>query len=175
MNAKRWFNWAGGVGLSVASFVVSSAHAAPMAVPGTVNYVEGQVSLNGEQVGAQQSGSVAMQNNGTLLTEQGKAEVLLSPGSYLRVGSNSEIRMINTGLADPRVEVVRGMAMLEVDYLPKMAGVNVLLRGADATILKEGLYKFAADEGRIQVIDGKARVMPMTASLRKSAKARKST
>jgi hypothetical protein len=158
MNAKMWLRWAGGLGLAGASFIVPGAQAARMAVPGTVNYVEGQVSLNGSQLGTQQSGSVAMQDDQVLTTAQGKAEILLSPGSYLRVGGNSEVRMISTGLADPRVEVTRGAAMLEVDYRPKMAGIDVMERGADTAILKEGLYKFDSDEGKVEVIDGKASV-----------------
>ena len=48
--------------------------------------------------------------------------------------------------------------MVEVDYLPKLARLNVLERGANASLLKEGLYKFDADEGKIAVIDGKTEV-----------------
>jgi hypothetical protein len=129
-----------------------------MAIPGTVNYVEGQVSVNGSTIGTQQSGSVTLENDQVLTTAQGKAEILLSPGAYLRVGGNSEVRMLNAGLADPRIEVVRGEAILEVDYRPKMAGIDVMERGADTAILKEGLYKFDSDEGRVEVIDGKAAV-----------------
>jgi hypothetical protein len=158
MNAKRWLKWAGGLGLAGISLFVPVAQAAPMGLPGTINYVEGQVSLDGNHLGTQQSGSVAMQNGQVLSTAQGKAEILLSPGAYLRVGDNSEVRMLNTGLSDPRIEVVRGEAMVEVDYRPKMAGIDVMERGADTSILKEGLYKFDSDEGRVEVIDGKANI-----------------
>jgi hypothetical protein len=93
-----------------------------------------------------------------LSTARGKAEVLLSPGVFLRLGDNSQIRMVSPGLVDPRVELVHGEAMVEVDYLAKQAKLDVLQRGAEASLLKEGLYKFNADEGQIQVIDGKAKV-----------------
>ncbi len=159
MKTQMWLRWAGGLGLAGASILVPAAQAARMAVPGTVNYVEGQVSLNGNALGTHQSGDMAMQADQELSTGNGKAEILLSPGAYLRVGSNSDIRMINAGLADPRVEVVKGEAMLEVDAKPKMAALNVMERGADASILKEGLYKFDADEGKVEVIDGKLSVM----------------
>jgi hypothetical protein len=129
-----------------------------MAVPGTVNYVEGQVTMNGRAIGTNESGQFALQNDQVLTTGHGKAEILLSPGAYLRVGSNSEVRMINTGLSDPRAEVVRGTAMLEVDYRPKMAGIDIMERGADTAILKEGLYKFDADEAKVEVVDGQANV-----------------
>jgi hypothetical protein len=160
MKTQKWLKFAGGIGLAAAAvFVAPAANAARMAVPGTVNYVEGQVSLNGNPIGTHQSGDTAMEAGQTLSTGQGKAEILLSPGAYLRVGSNSEVQMINPGLADPRVEILAGEAMLEVDAKPKMASLNVIERGADASVLKEGLYKFDSGEGTIGVIDGKLSVM----------------
>jgi hypothetical protein len=134
------------------------ASAARTALPGTINYIEGQVSINGKQLNSGEQGSAVLQADQMLSTNQGKAEVLLSPGAFLRLGSNSEVRMISPGIADPSVEVVRGQAMVEVGYLPKAAQLNVLERGADASLLKEGLYRFDADEGRISVFDGKAEV-----------------
>ena len=151
MKTKWW--------LSLALAAIPAAWGAPRtATPGTVNYVEGQVSLDGRQLTTATDGSAALAANQMLTVANGKAEVLLSPGSFLRIGSNSEVRMIAPELSDPRVEVVRGEAMLEVDYKPKMARLDVMERGANAEMLKEGLYKFDADEARIEVIDGKASV-----------------
>jgi hypothetical protein len=144
--------------LSLALVLIPSAQAARTAVPGTVNYIEGQVSIDGAPMSIQQDGSAALRQDQVLSVASGKAEILLSPGSFLRVGSNSQIRMIAAELSNPRVEVVRGEAMVEVDYKPKAARLDVLERGADASLLKEGLYKFDADEAKVQVIDGKASV-----------------
>lgn len=164
MRTQPFLKWAAGPGLSAAIaigilLVALPAQAARMAVPGTINYVEGDVILNGNHIGAHQNGDVALRNGQVLDTAQGKAEVLLSPGAYLRVGSNSEIRMIAAELSDPRVEVVRGEAIVEVDYKPKLAGLDVMERGADTGILKAGLYSFDAQEGRVAVIDGKVKVI----------------
>lgn len=158
MKKQRWLSWAAAAGLAGVLFLVPAAQAARMAVPGTINYVEGQVSLNGNPIGTNQSGQLTMQNGQMVSTGQGKAEILLSPGAFLRVGNNSQVQMINSGLANPRVEVVAGEAMLEVDAKPKMAALDVMVRGADASILKEGLYKFDAGEGVVGVIDGKVAV-----------------
>jgi hypothetical protein len=158
MKTLKWFSRAGGFALAGVLFLVPAARASRMAVPGTINYVEGQVTLNGNPVGTHQSGELTMEAGQTLSTAKGKAEVLLSPGAYLRLGDNSQVQMIDSGLADPRVEVLAGEAMLEVDAKPKLAGLDVMVRGADASVLKEGLYRFDAGEGRIAVIDGKVRV-----------------
>ena len=150
MRAQWW--------LALALVIIPSAQAARTAVPGTVNYIEGQVSIDGNKLATQQDGSSLLRADQILDVGSGKAEVLLSPGAFLRVGNNSQVRMISPSLADARVEVVRGEAMVEVDYQPKQARLEVMERGADAAILKEGLYKFDADEGKVAVIDGKASV-----------------
>ena len=136
-----------------------SAQAPRTAVPGTVNYVEGQVSIDGNAITNRQDGSVALQAGQVLAVGLGKAEVLLAPGTFLRVGNNGQIRMMTATLADPRFEVIQGEAMVEVDYKPKEARMDVMERGADTQLLKEGLYKFDADEARVEVIEGKAAVM----------------
>jgi hypothetical protein len=149
---------AGVLGLASAMLLVPGAQAAQTAVPGTLNYVQGQVSLDGTPITTQQIGKAEIAPDQMLSTGQGKAEILLSPGVFLRLGDNSQVRMMSSDLVDPRIDVVHGEAMVEVDYLPKQAGLDVMERGADASLLKEGLYKFNADEGQIQVIDGKAKV-----------------
>jgi len=158
MRTQWWLRSAGALAFAGATLFVPGAQAARTAVPGTVNYVEGQVSLDGNQLTTKQAGDTEIQPDQILSTARGKAEVLLSPGVFLRLGDNSRIRMVSPELVDPRVEVVQGEAMVEVDYMPKQARLDVMERGADALLLKEGLYKFNADEGQIQVIDGKAKV-----------------
>lgn len=143
--------------LSLLVFAVP-IQAARTAVPGTVNYIEGQVSLDSKQLNTGQAGDAVLQADQILNTGHGKAEVLLSPGAFLRLGSNSEVRMVSPELADAKVEILRGEAMVEVDNKPKSANLSVMERGASASLLKQGLYRFDADEGRISVIDGKAQV-----------------
>src|ERR1700733_11436545 len=81
--------------------------AASSAVPGTLNYVEGQVAVAGQTVTSHSVGSVQLEPNQVLETGQGRAELLLTPGVFLRVGDNSAVRLISPGLADTRVEVLR--------------------------------------------------------------------
>jgi len=146
------------VGLIGATCVILSAQTNRSALPGTVNYIEGQVSVDGRAVARNQYGYSQLGSNHVLSTQNGKAEILLSPGVFLRVGNNSEIRMISPELVAPRVEVTRGEAMVEVDWVPKDAQVDVLEHGAQATIRKAGLYRFDSDGSRIEVIDGKLAV-----------------
>lgn len=150
--------------LGVASFVLSAEPAFPgsngpgSALPGTVNYLEGQVSINGTPVTTGEIGKAHVAPDQVLATGSGKAEVLLAPGAFLRVGDNSEVRMESLGIVNPRVEVVNGEAMVEVDQKPKDSQIDVIQGHDDSSILKPGLYNFDSRQGKIEVIDGKLRV-----------------
>jgi hypothetical protein len=102
-----------------------------------------------------------MLNPGQALdTQQGKAEVLLTPGVFLRVGDHSEVRMVNPGLTNTTVEVTHGEALLEVTMLMKENHLQVADAGTQTTILKDGLYRFVADNNpSVSVIQGEADVL----------------
>lgn len=138
----------------------AAANTTSMAVPGTVNYVEGQVALNGQSLPAKldHNNSPLLETNQLLDTGQGKVEMLLTPGVYFRLGDNSEARMVSPGLADTRVELVKGEAMLEVDQLYKENDLSVLMGNSTTRIDKEGLYDFRTAPAAVRVIDGKATV-----------------
>jgi hypothetical protein len=48
--------------------------------------------------------------------------------------------------------------MVEVDQKVADAQIDILERGATASILKDGLYRFNSDQNSIEVVDGKLRV-----------------
>lgn len=152
--------WTSGLATIVllAGASLSAARTTSMAVPGTVNYVEGQVALDGQSLPAKLNGSTLVETNHVLDTGQGNAEMLLTPGVYFRLGANSQARMVSPGLADTRVELVKGEAMLEVDQLYKENDLAVLVGDSTTRIDKEGLYDFQAQPATVRVIDGKATV-----------------
>src|SRR5438270_3764048 len=86
---------------------------ARIARPGTINYAEGQVILDGSSVGAKQVGNSEVAPGHVLETQNGKAEMLLTPGVFLRLNDHSAVRMISPSLTDTRVEMLRGRAMVE--------------------------------------------------------------
>jgi hypothetical protein len=134
------------------------AAAASSAIPGTLNYVEGQVAVAGQTVTSHSVGSLQMQPNQVLETGQGRAEVLLTPGVFLRVGANSSVRLVSPSLADTRVEVLRGQAIVEAAELFKDNNLWVMMDGASTRLVKQGLYAFNAESRLVQVFDGQASV-----------------
>lgn len=144
--------------LAAAILLAVPAAAASNGIPGTLNYVEGQVSLAGQTVTPQSVGSVQLGPSQVLETGQGRAELLLTPGVFVRVGDNSAVRMISPGLADTRVEVVRGQTFVEVAELFPDNNVWVMMNGASIRLDKQGLYAFNANTQLVQVFDGRATV-----------------
>jgi hypothetical protein len=127
--------------------------------PGAVNYLEGEVMLNSQQLATSNLKSTFMNAGDLLETGVGKAEVLLTPGVFLRVGDHSRVRMLKPSLIDTQIAVEAGESMMEVDQYVKDSHLTVSLRGGLADIEKNGLYRFMADgEPSVAVIDGKAEV-----------------
>jgi hypothetical protein len=140
----------------LATGAVGAADTTNMPPPGTLNYVEGQVSVQGQEQTPKSVGSTYLEPNQVLDTRNGNAEMLLTPGVYLRLGHNSEVKMISPGLADTEVRLTKGSAMMEVDELFKENNVSVAVEGATTRIEKQGLYDFNADRPSVKVLDGKA-------------------
>ena len=128
------------------------------AMPGTLNYVEGRASIGDQALDSKAVGSMQLQTGQVLETGTGKAEVLLTPGVYLRVGSNSAVKMVSSDLTNTQVAVNQGEAMLEVDQIYKENNIHISQPGANTRVLKTGLYDFDANNRQVRVFDGKADV-----------------
>lgn len=124
--------------------------------PGTLNYVEGQVSVQGQVQTQKSIGSTCLAANQDITTGKGHAEMLLTPGVYLRLGDNSDVKMISPGLADTQVQLVKGSAMMEVDQIYKQNDISVLVDGDRARVEKNGVYDFTANPASVKVLEGKA-------------------
>ena len=145
-------------GLAIAVFAVGSAHAQYMisAHSGVVQYVEGTAYLNENQVEPRAGEFPNIKENQVFRTTEGMAEVLLTPGVFLRMGENSSIKMVSNKLTDTRVEILSGSAMVECDDLAKDNAVTLLAKGNEMQLVKHGLFRVDADQGLFKVYDGEA-------------------
>ena len=129
---------------------VISAHS------GVIHYTEGKV-LVGDKVYEQKTAEFSeLKPNQVLKTEEGRAEMLLTPGVFLRIGENSSVRMISNHLSDTRVELLNGEALVECDELLKDNQVTIAYKDSTVAIAKNGLYRFDVPPGRLRVYDGEA-------------------
>ena len=129
------------------------------AYPGTVNYVEGQVAIGSQHLNANSIGTARLDPQQTLTTEKGKAEVLLTPGVFLRMGDQSAVELISPNLTDTEVAVNHGEATVEVASIYPQNRLIVDEGAAKTQLLKAGFYDFNADQGQVKVFSGKAEVL----------------
>lgn len=128
------------------------------AQPGALNYVEGQASIGGQSISSKSVGLVTMSAGQTLTTEEGKVELLLIPGVFLRVGSQSAVKMVSPGLSETKIEVEKGEATVEVAEIHKENDLRIDQNGASIRLLKTGLYDFDATKSVVRVFKGEASV-----------------
>jgi FecR protein len=126
------------------------------AYPGTLNYVEGRVSIGRESLDAKSIGSAQLGAGQTLTTQNGKAELLLTPGVFLRVGDNSSLKMVTPNLTDTDVQLQNGEATVEVTQIYPQNRLVIEEDGAPVRLLKAGFYDFDANAEQIRVFDGEA-------------------
>jgi hypothetical protein len=132
------------------------------AVPGTLNYVEGTVQLNGQVLSSNAVGSAIVQPGQFIQTGQGKAEILLTPGVFLRLDRQSALMMVTPSLTHTEVELERGRAEVEVDQIYKENYILIDQKNGGTRLLKPGLYEFNANDNTMRVFDGKAAVFAGT-------------
>jgi hypothetical protein len=145
-------------GLLASGFLSVPLWGADTARPGTLNYVEGQASLGTQTLDAKSIGSVELQPGQALTTGAGKAELLLTPGVFLRLGDKSSLRMISPSLTDTEVDLAEGTATVEVTEIHRENYLRVTEDGKSTELLKTGLYDFDADHQQVLVFDGEALV-----------------
>src|ERR1700733_12539304 len=127
--------------------------------PGLVNYIEGQAFLNGNPWLAGTTAPQYLNANDSFATRKGKAEILLMPGTFLRIGDNSSIQMISPSLIAPRFELQQGEASLEGGGLIRGSHIEVVDQNALILIEKDGLYRMTAGvASTVAVIEGSAQV-----------------
>jgi hypothetical protein len=146
---------------AVLAMLATPAAFAQMAVSvqsGLIHHYEGDVQLQGQPL-KKEYGKFSMVKEGqTFNTTQGRAEVLLTPGVFLRLNGNSSIRMLSSALSNTRVELLAGSAMLEVAEIGKEHKVGMKVADSETDLLKMGLYDFSVEPGRVRVYEGKAQV-----------------
>lgn len=128
------------------------------AQPGTVNYVEGNAVMGTQSLDNKSVGSAILAPGQSILTHNGKVEILLTPGIFFRLEDNSSAKMISPGLTTTVLTLDKGRAIVEVDEIRPENNVRINEGVTSTQLLKVGLYDFDADRGQLRVFDGLASV-----------------
>src|SRR3954466_6287117 len=103
---------------------------------GVINWVEGDAFLADKPYVMQPSQFGEVKEGMVFRTEEGRAEVLLPPGVFFRMGESASFKMISNRLIDTRVELLTGSAILEIDDIDKEAAVTVMVKNGVVTLTK---------------------------------------
>ena len=125
---------------------------------GLIHYVEGQVYLGDQAVETKFGIFPEVKENQQLKTEEGRAEVLLTPGVFLRLGENSSFRMITNRLIDTRLEFLSGSAVVEAEDFGKDNSVTVVYKDATRASCEERRLPVGCRPAELRVFDGSAEV-----------------
>lgn len=146
-------------GLTIGVLVAGSAFAQYVisAHSGVIQVVEGKAYLNDKAVETKFGQFPDIKQEQEFRTEDGRAEILLTPGVFLRMGDNSSIKMVSNALTDTRVEVLGGSVIVECDEIPKDNSIELLYKNSTMMLVKHGLYRVNTEPAaRFQVYDGEA-------------------
>jgi|GEM_PF-3506409 len=88
------------------------------------------------------------------------AEILLTPGSFLRLSENGEAVLESVELANVAVRIVKGPAVVEVIEIDKKSPIRVTTGNLTVAIVANGIYRFengvaAVLEGKLETADSK--------------------
>jgi hypothetical protein len=133
---------------------------------GLINYSEGEVLVNGQPLQRRLGTYTSLKEGSDLVTRSGRAEILLTPNAYLRLGAETGIRMVSDSLTDTRLELLGGSAVLDSSTAPAKTPITITVHDAaheathEATIrfLAPGRYRVDSDPSQIRVFEGEAEV-----------------
>ncbi|MGA8030313.1 MAG: hypothetical protein WB992_24480 [Bryobacteraceae bacterium] len=126
---------------------------------GVIHFSEGAVFVNDQPLDQKYGTFPNIKEGSTLRTEQGRAEVLLTPGVFLRIDENSSIRMAANALNDTRVEFLRGAVIVDSVDAPAQIPVTTIYKDDQVRFLKPGIYRLDSEPAPlVQAYSGEAEV-----------------
>jgi hypothetical protein len=138
--------------------VTASAQPVISAKSGVIAYVEGKVFLGDQPVEYSVTKFPDIKENSVVRTEDGRAEILLTPGVVLRLGENSSLKLLTNRLIDTRLEILTGSAVVEADDIAKDTAVTIACKDGMVALSKAGIYRFDSQPARVKVYKGLANV-----------------
>jgi hypothetical protein len=125
---------------------------------GLINNPEGEVLLNGSKVQFEAAKFPQMKPGDVLSTGVGRVEVLLNPGSFVRLWEGSSMRLVSNSLTHPSYEVLAGSSVLEMASEDKNIPVDIAWKNVTVSPLKRGVFRLDTDPPVLRVFDGEALV-----------------
>src|SRR5690349_2678791 len=131
---------------------------------GGINAITGQASMHGKGETDWQQLMITddLQAGDRVRTAgDGRVEILLNPGSYLRVGGNSEVELSDNNLSNLEVRLLRGTAIVEATGVDGVdLNISISTPHTKLAIVRQGLYRLnVVPEDATELIVRKGRVI----------------
>jgi len=126
---------------------------------GLIHFFEGTVYLDDSQLESHLGKFPTVPEGGELRTAEGRAEVLLTPGVFIRVGERSAIRLVANDLADTKVELRAGSAIVDSAEPNADTSVTLIYKDWKVHFLQKGVYRIDSDPPCLYVRQGEAEVL----------------
>ena len=125
---------------------------------GIVHFFEGAVYVGDQPLESHPGKFSNVPQGAQLRTAEGRAEVLLTPGVFVRIGDQSAIRMVANELSNTRVELLAGSAVLDSAEPSSGTSVTLLYKNWSVHSSEPGVYRIDCDPPRLSVLRGEAEV-----------------
>jgi len=123
---------------------------------GLIHYTEGDVKVGDQSASPNNGVFQSLANGRELRTGEGRAELLLGPGQFLRLNENTAVKMISNKLEATRVDLIQGSVIVELIEAQKGAPITIGFAADTIELRKAGLYRIDADQSRLRVFEGEA-------------------
>jgi hypothetical protein len=136
---------------SVLSFAQNREKYVISAKAGGINAITGQATVVGKGDSDWQTLMITddLRAGDRVRTDfDGRVEILLNPGSYLRVGGNSEMEMSNNSLDNLEFRLIKGTAIVEATGVDDLElNINISTPHTKLAIVRHGLYRLSVVPG----------------------------
>ena len=157
------------LGCSVISLAQNREKYVISAKAGGINAVTGEARVHGKGESDWQQLMITDDLNAgdrVRTANDGRVEILLNPGSYLRIGGNSEVELSNNSLENIEVRLIKGTAIVEAAGADGLElNINISTPHTKLAIVRHGLYRLNVVPGdNTELIVRKGRVILSDAS-----------
>lgn len=127
---------------------------------GLIHHAEGEIYLDGETFQAKAAAWMQLAAGQSLRTENGRAELLMTPQGFARSGRRTEVRLLSADIADAGLLLASGSVIVDFRRAAsKNERMTLTYNDAAMELAAKGLYRFDALPGRparLRVYKGRA-------------------
>jgi hypothetical protein len=134
---------------------------------GVIQFLKGDVCLDGKLIRIVDRGSHIQMENGQILSaKHGFAEIVLAPNAFLWVGENTSFKLRENKLVDIQFEIIQGSAVVGIMETERKNPITAYFSKNNIKITEHGVYRINSHPAELKVYDGNALVRNETVKTR---------